>query len=79
MKITGEMIGAELKSLRAKNNLSAEDVAKITGSHYNTILKYEKDAKDCKISIFLQLLDLYKVDENIFFKSIREYNHINTE
>ncbi|HAV90221.1 MAG TPA: hypothetical protein DCW44_02970 [Eubacterium sp.] len=79
MKITGEMIGAELKSLRVKKNLSIDIVSQKINIHPNTIAKYEKNASDCKIESFLKLLNLYETNESIFFNIVREYNHIKDE
>ena len=75
MHIDGVLIGKELKSLRTKNNLSLEQASKELLIHLNTLSKYEKDASDMKLGMLEKILNFYQVDELIFFKIIREYNH----
>lgn len=79
MFLNGKLIGSELKSIRSKLNRSIEDVSLELGIHFNTLSKYEKDASDMQLSMLEKILTLYKVDELIFFKVIREYNHINSK
>lgn len=74
--ITGKLIGEELRALRNKKNFTIEYVAKELDIHPNTLTKYEKTADDCKVETFLKLLDFYETNELIFFKVIRDYNHI---
>jgi len=69
------LIAQELKSLRNKKNKSLNEVSNDLGIHYNTLSKYEKDASDMNLGMLEKILDYYKVDELIFFKIIREYNH----
>ena len=76
MNIDCALVGQELKSLRSKSNQSIEEVSNAIGIHFNTLSKYEKNASDMSLSLLEKLLDYYKVDELIFFKVIREYNHI---
>ena len=75
MYINGKLVGNELKSLRTKNNLSLEQVSQALSLHFNSLSKYEKDASDMQLGTFKQLLNYYGIDEIIFFKVIREYNH----
>lgn len=77
MHLNGVMIGEELKSLRGRRNKTIEEVSNDLGIHFNTLSKYEKDASDMKIEMLEKILDYYNIDEIIFFKIIREYNHIN--
>ena len=76
MNINGLQIGEELKGLRNKKGLSLEEVSKILNIHSNTLSKYEKDASDMQLGTLQKMLKYYGVDELIFFKVIREYNHI---
>ena len=76
MYLNGKLIGAELKSIRSKSNRSIEEVSSNLGIHFNTLSKYEKDASDMQLSMLEKILTYYNVDELIFFKVIREYNHI---
>ena len=69
------LIAQELKSLRNKKNKSLNEVSNDLGIHFNTLSKYEKDASDMNLGMLEKILDYYKVDELIFFKIIREYNH----
>lgn len=68
-------IGQELKSLRNKKNKSIEEVSNDLGIHFNTLSKYEKDAHDMQLGMLEKMLAYYGIDELIFFKVIREYNH----
>ena len=76
MFIDGKLVGAELKSLRSKENKSIEQVSNDLDIHFNTLSKYEKDASDMQLSMLEKVLTYYNIDELIFFKIIREYNHI---
>lgn len=75
MYINGKLVGEELKSLRVKKNLSLEQVSQELSIHFNTLSKYEKDASDMQLGTLEKILNLYQIDELIFFKIIREYNH----
>ena len=75
MHIDSILIAQELKSLRNKKNKSLNEVSNDLGIHSNTLSKYEKDASDMNLGMLEKILDYYKVDELIFFKIIREYNH----
>ena len=77
MFISGTLIGEELKSLRVKKNLSLEQVSHELSIHFTTLSKYEKDASDMKLGMLEKILNFYQVDELIFFKIIREFNHTN--
>lgn len=76
MYLDGKLIGEELKSLRSKKDLSIDTVSNALGIHFNTLSKYEKDASDMQLGMLEKILNYYKIDELIFFKVIREYNHI---
>lgn len=69
------LIGQELKSLRDKRKKSVAEASNDLGIHYNTLSKYEKDASDMSLELLEKALKYYDVDELIFFKVIREYNH----
>lgn len=75
MYMNSILIAQELKSLRNKKNKSLNEVSNDLGIHYNTLSKYEKDASDMNLGMLEKILDYYKVDELIFFKIIRDYNH----
>lgn len=75
MYINGIQVGEELKALRNKKDLSLEQASKDLNVHSNTLSKYEKDASDMQLSTLQNVLRYYGVDELIFFKVIREYNH----
>ncbi len=76
MYINGKLVGQELKSLRSKKNETIEEVSNSIGIHFNTLSKYEKDATDMSLGLLGKILEHYGVDELIFFKVMREYNHI---
>ena len=75
MYIDSQSIAKELGALRNKKGVSLEQASKDLDIHSNTLSKYEKDASDMKLSTFEKMLNYYNVDELIFFKVIREYNH----
>ena len=74
--IDTHLIGEELRSLRNKVNKTAEEVSVDMNIHKNTLYKYEKDATDLPLGLFQKLLNYYNTNELIFFKLIREYNHL---
>lgn len=75
MNIDGKLVAQELKSLRTRKNKTIEEVSNSIGIHYNTLSKYEKDSTDLTLGILGKILKYYGIDELIFFKIIREYNH----
>lgn len=77
MHLNSKLIAEELKSLRIKKNKTVEEASNDLGIHFNTLSKYEKDASDMQLGMFEKILSYYNVDELIFFKVIREYNHSN--
>lgn len=75
MNIDGKLVGSELKALRNRQGKTVNEVSDVLNIHFNTLSKYEKDASDMQLGTFKQLLNYYGIDEIIFFKVIREYNH----
>lgn len=77
MYIDSILVGQELKSLREKRKKTSVEASNDLGIHLNTLYKYEKDAKDMSLELLEKALKYYNMDELIFFKIIREYNHKN--
>ena len=75
MLIDCKLVGEELKSLRNRQNKSIEKVSNDLGIHFNILSKYEKDASNMTLGLLEKILNYYGIDELIFFKVIREYNH----
>jgi transcriptional regulator with XRE-family HTH domain len=75
MYLDSKLVAEELKSLRTKKNKTIEEVSNAVGIHFNTLSKYEKDASDLQLGLLEKILNYYGIDELIFFKVIREYNH----
>ena len=75
MHIDSKLVAEELRSIRAKKKKTIEEVSNSIGIHFNTLSKYEKDASTMPLDTFEKLLNYYGIDEIIFFKIIREYNH----
>lgn len=75
MFIDGKLVADELKSIRTRKGLSIKQVSEDIGIHFNSLSKYEKNADDMQLNILEKLLAYYNIDELIFFKVIREYNH----
>ena len=75
MYLDSKAVAQELKFLRERKNKTVEEVSNDLGIHTNTLYKYEKDAADLKLEFLEKILNYYGIDELIFFKLIREYNH----
>lgn len=75
MYLDGVLIAKELKALREKRNKTSQEASDDLGIHLNTLYKYEKDASGMSLELLEKALKYYNVDELIFFKVIREYNH----
>lgn len=76
MNINSVLVARELKSIRSRKDKTIEEVCNDIGIHANTLSKYEKDASDMKLGMLEKILEYYQIDELIFFKTIREYNHL---
>lgn len=59
---TLEVNGKLLTELRHKNNLYRKDLAKQTGTHQNSIGKYERGEVDPPLSVTVKLLDALGYD-----------------
>jgi len=79
MKIDGKLVGRELKALRIKNNLTAEEVCNNISVNRTSLYKYEKDASDIKYKTFEEMLNFYGINPAIFFKMLSEYIHTKEE
>lgn len=75
MYLDSKAVAQELKFLRERKNKTVEEVSNDLGIHTNTLYKYEKDAADLKLEFLKKILNYYGIDELVFFKLIREYNH----
>ena len=61
-----EAIGKELKITRLRLNLSLDDVAKKLNVNRETIRRYETNSNGLSVERLEELLDLYKIEKNIF-------------
>ena len=75
MKSTREMIADELRSIRAKLNLSIENVAEQSNVNKDTISRYENHSVSMNIDIIEKLLNTYNIDFAIFFTNIYANKH----
>ena len=75
MKSTRELIAEELRSIRAKNNLSIETVACLSGVNKDTISRYENNLVSMNMEILEKLLDAYNYNFAIFFTNIYANKH----
>lgn len=75
MYLDGVLIAKELRALREKRNKTSAEASNDLGIHLNTLYKYEKDASTMSLELLERALKYYDMDELIFFKIIREYNH----
>ena len=75
MKNTRELIADELRSIRAKLNLSIENVAEQSNVNKDTISRYENNLVSMNIDIIEKLLNVYNIDFDIFFTNIYANKH----
>ena len=75
MKRARELISDELRSIRAKKNLSIEEVALKSGINKDTISRYERNSVSMNLDILEKLLKFYEIDFNIFFTNIYVNKH----
>ena len=75
MKTTRELIADELRSIRARADLSIETVAKETQISKDTISRYENNLVSMQIDILEKLLDYYNINFDIFFTNIYANKH----
>lgn len=75
MNIDSKSVANELAGLRAKQHKTLKEAAEGIGIHHNTLANYEKDASKMSLDLLEKILKFYEVDELIFFRNIREYNH----
>ena len=67
---TRDLIASELRSIRAKKDISLETVATESGVNKDTMCRYENNTVSMQIDILDKLLKYYKVDFDIFFTNI---------
>lgn len=77
--LDGKLVAEELKALRIRKNKTVDEVCEALNIHVNTLYKYEKDASNLQLELLEKILDYYEINELIFFKVIREYNHMDEE
>ena len=68
-------IASELRSLRAKTNISIEELVEKTGVSKDTIYRYENASVSMNIDNLEKLLNGYGIDFNIFFNNIYANKH----
>lgn len=54
-------LGKKLKDLRKKNKLSIYDVERLTGLHFSTISKYERNERKPSLGVLRELAEVYNV------------------
>lgn len=75
MYLDGVLVAKELRALRERRNQTSLEASNGLGMHLNTLYKYERDASNMSLKLLEKMLKYYDMDELIFFKIIREYNH----
>lgn len=75
MKSTRELIADELRSIRAKKNLSIEKVAEKSNINKDTISRYENNSVAMNIEYIEKLLNAYDINFDIFFTNIYANKH----
>lgn len=79
MKTTRQLIAEELRSIRAKKDLSIEMVAQKSKVNKDTISRYENNLVSMQIDTLEKILNVYEEDFDIFFKKIyaNKQNNLN--
>lgn len=62
-----EEVASELRSLRAKNNLTQKEVANIAKIDVMTITRYENNSTSMQLDMIEKIIEVYKVEPAIFF------------
>lgn len=75
MNNTRDLIAEELRSIRARKNVSIEEVAKESQVNKDTISRYENNLTSMQIDILEKLLNYYDVNFDIFFTNIYAKKH----
>ena len=60
----------KLRGLRAERRLSLDKVSKNTSVGKDTLSLYELEKRKIPLKVLLELLELYEVEPDIFFKNI---------
>lgn len=68
-------IASELRSLRAKEDITIECLVKKTGVSKDTICRYENASVSMNIDNLEKILNSYNIDFNIFFSNIYANKH----
>lgn len=63
-------IADELRSLRAKKNISIVELANTLDINKDTISKYENATTSINIDVLEKFLEYYNLDFDIFFKNV---------
>lgn len=65
-----KIISKKLKGIRAENNLSITEAAKLLDISRETLRKYEKDAASIDCKRLVQILSTYNVEPSYFFEIV---------
>ncbi len=68
-------IADELRSLRAKNNISLVELANILKINKDTISRYENASSSINIDTLETFLNYYNIDFDIFFSNVCANKH----
>lgn len=72
-------IADELRSLRAKEGLTLTEMSIKSGINRDTISRYENNTVSMQIWVLLELLKIYQIGFDIFFKNIYDRMQIANE
>jgi transcriptional regulator with XRE-family HTH domain len=74
-------IADELRSLRAKNNISLVELANILKINKDTISRYENASSSINIDTLETFLNYYNIDFDIFFSNVcaNKYSQLQKE
>lgn len=71
------IISEKLRGLRAEKRLSLEQMAEKLNIHRETFRKYENNPFIMDVGMFIEILEIYGVEANIFFENIMANSHKN--
>lgn len=74
-----EKVGSELRAIRNRLGLSLKDVENSSGIYAQTLSDYENNKVNIKVCTLEKILNVYNTNLFIFFKTLYEYTHNNSD
>lgn len=74
-----QLVGNELRSLRGRYNMTLEDLSNKAQISKQKLSDYENNKVKMSVYVLEKIVNSYNIELPIFFKSIYEYTHINSD